>query len=88
MIKTCLFPVAGFGTRFMPATKSIPKELFPIMNKPLIHHAVLEASNAGLENMCFITNKQPCKSSLLLQECPVFEGRKKISQNKFEFVGA
>jgi len=57
MIKTCLFPVAGFGTRFLPATKSIPKELFPIMNKPLIHHAVLEASNAGLENMCFITNK-------------------------------
>ena len=57
MIKTCLFPVAGFGTRFLPATKSTPKELFPIMNKPLIHYAVLEASNAGMENMCFITNK-------------------------------
>lgn len=57
MIDTCLFPVAGFGTRFLPATKSVPKELFPIVDKPLLLYAVLEALDAGISNMGMITSK-------------------------------
>lgn len=43
MIKKCLFPAAGYGTRFLPATKSMPKEMMPIVNKPLIEYGVEEA---------------------------------------------
>ena len=48
MIHKCLFPVAGYGTRFLPATKSSPKEMLPVVNKPLIEYAVQEAVDAGL----------------------------------------
>ena len=48
MIKKCLFPVAGYGTRFLPATKTIPKEMLPILDKPLVQYAVEEAAEAGL----------------------------------------
>jgi len=47
MIKHCLFPVAGFGTRFLPVTKTVPKELLPILEKPLIQYAIDEASKVG-----------------------------------------
>jgi UTP--glucose-1-phosphate uridylyltransferase len=57
MLNTCLFPVAGFGTRFLPVTKSIPKEMLPIVDKPLILYAVLEAIEAGILNMGLITSK-------------------------------
>ena len=57
MINCCLFPVAGLGTRFLPATKTIPKEMFPIASKPLILYAVLEALDSGITNMGFITSK-------------------------------
>jgi UTP--glucose-1-phosphate uridylyltransferase len=56
-ISTCVFPVAGFGTRFLPATKAIPKEMLPIVNKPLIEYGVDEAASAGLHHQCFITNR-------------------------------
>ena len=49
-------PVAGFGTRFLPATKAIPKEMLPIIDKPLIEYAVEEAVNAGIEEIIFITS--------------------------------
>ncbi len=55
MIKKAVFPVAGFGTRMLPATKSIPKELLNIVNKPLIHYAVMEAIAAGIEEIIFVT---------------------------------
>ena len=47
MIKKCLFPAAGYGTRFLPATKSMPKEMMPVVNKPLIEYGVEEAIQAG-----------------------------------------
>ena len=57
MIHKCLFPVAGYGTRFLPATKSSPKEMLPIVNKPLIEYAVGEALDAGLNRMGFVTGR-------------------------------
>lgn len=56
-IKTAVFPVAGFGTRFLPATKAMPKELLPIIDKPIIQYAVEEAIAAGLETMVFVTGR-------------------------------
>jgi UTP--glucose-1-phosphate uridylyltransferase len=56
-INKCLFPVAGYGTRFLPATKAIPKEMLPILTKPLIQYGVEEAMSAGMTNMAMVTNK-------------------------------
>ena len=57
MIKHCLFPVAGYGTRFLPASKAIPKEMFPILTKPLIQYGVEEAIKAGCEIMAMVTSR-------------------------------
>ncbi len=57
MIHKCLFPVAGYGTRFLPATKSMPKEMLPIVNKPLVQYGVEEAVAAGMKDMAFITGR-------------------------------
>jgi UTP--glucose-1-phosphate uridylyltransferase len=57
MIKKCLFPAAGYGTRFLPATKAMPKEMLPLVNKPLIQYGVEEAIEAGLENICFVSGR-------------------------------
>jgi UTP--glucose-1-phosphate uridylyltransferase len=56
-IRKCLFPVAGYGTRFLPATKAMPKEMLPIVNKPLIQYGVEEAMEANLTQMGFITGR-------------------------------
>lgn len=56
MIKKAIFPVAGFGTRFLPATKATPKEMLPIIDKPLIQFAVEEAISAGITELIFVTN--------------------------------
>ena len=56
-IRKAVFPVAGLGTRFLPATKAIPKELLPIVDKPLIQYAVDEAREAGIEQMIFVTGR-------------------------------
>ncbi|EEU5982803.1 UTP--glucose-1-phosphate uridylyltransferase GalU [Campylobacter jejuni] len=57
MLQTCIFPAAGYGTRFLPATKTLPKEMLPILTKPLIHYGVDEALEAGMENMGFVTGR-------------------------------
>ncbi|WP_094751768.1 UTP--glucose-1-phosphate uridylyltransferase GalU [Psychromonas sp. CD1] len=57
MIKKCLFPAAGYGTRFLPATKSMPKEMMPIVNKPLIEFGVDEALEAGMSDICIVTGR-------------------------------
>jgi UTP--glucose-1-phosphate uridylyltransferase len=57
MIKKCLFPVAGYGTRFLPATKSMPKEMLPIVNKPLVQYGVEEAIQAGMTDIGFVTGR-------------------------------
>jgi UTP--glucose-1-phosphate uridylyltransferase len=56
-IRKAVFPVAGLGTRFLPATKAIPKELLPIVDRPLIEYAVEEAREAGIEQMIFVTGR-------------------------------
>ena len=56
-IKKAVFPVAGFGTRFLPATKAMPKELLPIVDKPLIQYAVEEAIAAGIDTLIFVTGR-------------------------------
>ena len=56
-IRKAVFPVAGLGTRFLPATKAIPKEMLPIIDRPLIQYAVDEAREAGIEQMIFVTGR-------------------------------
>lgn len=56
-IRKAVFPVAGLGTRFLPATKAMPKEMLPIVDKPLIHYAVEEAKAAGIEQFYFVTGR-------------------------------
>ena len=62
LIKKVVIPVAGLGTRFLPATKSTPKEMLPVVDKPLIQYAVEEASKAGIKEFIFITHHS--KSSI------------------------
>ena len=56
-VRTAVFPVAGLGTRFLPATKAVPKEMLPVVDKPLIQYAVDEALAAGIETMVFVTGR-------------------------------
>jgi UDP-glucose pyrophosphorylase (EC 2.7.7.9) len=57
LIKKAIIPVAGLGTRFLPATKSQPKEMLPIIDKPVVHFIVEEAINSGIEDIIFITGR-------------------------------
>ncbi|ABB44750.1 UDP-glucose pyrophosphorylase [Sulfurimonas denitrificans DSM 1251] len=56
-IRKCLFPAAGYGTRFLPATKAIPKEMLPILTKPLLQYGVEEAREAGIDTMAIVTGR-------------------------------
>ncbi len=56
-VKKCLFPAAGYGTRFLPVTKSMPKEMLPLVNKPLIQYGVEEAMDAGITGMAIVTGR-------------------------------
>lgn len=57
MVRKCLFPAAGYGTRFLPATKSMPKEMLPVLTKPLIQYGVEEAIEAGMTQMAIVTGR-------------------------------
>jgi len=57
LINKCLFPAAGYGTRFLPATKAVPKEMLPILTKPLLQYGVEEALSAGIRNMAIVTGR-------------------------------
>src|ERR1700759_2266908 len=59
-VRKAVFPVAGMGTRFLPATKAVPKEMLPVVDKPVVQYAVEEAKEAGIEQFIFVTgrNKQ------------------------------
>jgi len=57
MINKCLFPAAGYGTRFLPATKATPKEMLPILTKPLIQYGVEEALDAGIKTMAIVSGR-------------------------------
>ena len=54
-VRTAVFPVGGLGTRFLPATKAVPKEMLPVVDKPLIQYAVEEARDSGIEHFVFVT---------------------------------
>src|SRR4051795_7568535 len=56
-VNKAVFPVAGLGTRFLPATKAAPKEMLPVVDKPLIQYAVEEAYEAGIRHMVFVTGR-------------------------------
>ena len=57
MIRKCMFPVGGYGTRFLPATKALPKEMLPVVNKPLVQYGVEESIEAGLNEIGFVTGR-------------------------------
>ena len=57
MINKCLFPAAGYGTHFLPVTKAVPKEMLPVLTKPLLQYGVEEALNAGIANMAIMTGR-------------------------------
>ena len=85
IIKKAILPVAGFGTRFLPATKAIPKEMLPIIDKPLIEYAVEEAVDAGIEEIIFITNHT--KIAIENHFDTNFELEEKLNQNnKHEYI--
>ncbi len=83
-VKTAVFPVAGRGTRFLPATKAVPKEMLPVVDKPLIQYAVEEAVEAGAERLVFVTHSS--KGAIQahfdgaedLEEALVFSGKQDI----------
>ena len=84
-IRKAVLPVAGFGTRFLPATKAIPKEMLPIIDKPLIEYAVEEAVNAGIEEIIFITSHT--KIAIENHFDSNFELEEKLSRNnKHKFI--
>ncbi len=56
-VRKAVFPVAGLGTRFLPATKAMPKEMLPVVDKPLIQYAIEEAKAAGIEQFYFVTGR-------------------------------
>ena len=57
VVRKAVFPVAGLGTRFLPATKTVPKEMLPVIDRPLIQYAVDEAIAAGCDTLVFVTNR-------------------------------
>jgi len=84
MIKTAVFPVGGLGTRFLPATKSMPKEMMPVFNKPIIQHAFEEAKAAGIEKFIFITGRN--KNIINNHFDNAYELESKLSKSKKDFA--
>jgi len=79
-VRTAIFPVGGLGTRFLPATKSMPKEMMPIANKPLIQYAFEEARDAGIEKFIFITGRN--KNAINNHFDHAYELESKLDENK------
>ncbi len=72
-IKKAVIPVAGLGTRFLPATKSMPKEMLPIIDKPVIHHVVEEAIESGIDDIIFITGRSKRSIEDYFDDAPELE---------------
>jgi len=84
-IKKCVIPAAGFGTRFLPATKALPKEMFPIIDKPVMQYLIEEAIQAGCEDIIIVTWKN--KRAIEDHFDSNFELEKKLEKsNKFELL--
>lgn len=87
VIKKAIFPVAGLGTRFLPATKAMPKEMLPIVDKPLIQYAVEEAYEAGITDMIFITGRYKRAIEDHFDKAPLLE-QELIEKGKTELLEA
>ena len=74
-VRKAVFPVAGLGTRFLPATKAMPKEMLPVVDKPLIQYAVEEAAAAGITQMIFITGRSKRSIADHFDRAPELRGR-------------
>ncbi len=85
MIKKAVLPVAGFGTRFLPASKATPKEMLPIIDKPLVQYAVEEALNIGINEIIFITSSEKYSIKKHFDKNQDFEDRLR-SSGKGEMV--
>src|SRR6185503_7084573 len=79
-IRKAVFPVAGLGTRFLPATKASPKEMLPVVDKPLIQYAVEEAISAGAQELIFITGRS--KNSIMDHFDKAYELETELAQKK------
>jgi UTP--glucose-1-phosphate uridylyltransferase len=85
IVTKAVFPVAGLGTRFLPATKAVPKEMLPIVDKPLMQYAVEEAVAAGIDTMIFITGRS--KNSIMDHYDKAYELEKELeAKNKTEIL--
>ncbi|TGC08457.1 UTP--glucose-1-phosphate uridylyltransferase GalU [Methanolobus halotolerans] len=87
-VKKAVIPVAGLGTRFLPATKSMPKEMLPIIDKPVIHYVVEEAIASGIDDIVFITGRSKRSIEDYFDDSPELENhlRKKNSENLLKIV--
>lgn len=85
-IKTAVIPAGGFGTRFLPASKSVPKEMFPLGDKPVIYHVVEEAVKSGIEHIIFIVSPQKHSVEQFFCEDILYEDYL-LSQGKLDQVG-
>ena len=72
-ITKAVFPVAGLGTRFLPATKSVPKEIMTLVDRPLIQYAIEEAREAGIEEFIFVTSRGKSALEDYFDESPALE---------------
>ena len=84
-VQKAIFPVAGLGTRFLPATKAMPKELLPVVDKPMIQYAVEEAYAAGIRDMIFITGRYKRAIEDHFDKAPMLENEL-IEKGKFELL--
>jgi len=74
-VKKAIIPAAGWGTRMLPATKSVPKEMLPVADKPIIHYNIEEISAAGIEDVLIITNRGKSAMEEYFDRCPELEDR-------------
>ena len=88
VIKKAIFPIAGLGTRFLPATKSIPKEMLIVLDRPVIEWAVIEAAKSGIEEMIFVTSSK--KNSIIehFDRSEILENslKKKKKNDQIKFI--
>ena len=86
-VRKAVFPAAGFGTRFLPATKAMPKEMMPVVDKPLIQYAVEEAAEAGIEQMIIITGRNKRAIEDHFDRVPELE-QELLAKGKYELYEA
>ncbi|HLO75656.1 MAG TPA: UTP--glucose-1-phosphate uridylyltransferase, partial [Magnetospirillum sp.] len=86
-VRKAVFPVGGMGTRFLPATKAMPKEMLPVVDKPLIQYAVEEAAAAGIEHFIFVTGRGKAALEDHFDHAPDLERTLK-ERGKFDLVEA